>query len=66
MTGFTVRIDRGSGSKTHDISELTDIELEEFFANKQSEVVLRWLIKVVGWIRENVEAFDDNDYLDKR
>jgi hypothetical protein len=66
VTGFTVRIDRGSGSRVYDISELTDIELEEFFANKQSEVVLRWLIKMVGWIRENVETFDDDDHLDKR
>lgn len=54
-TGIPIRIKRGGEWQNLDIAELTDDELENFFAPWDQRSLARWAKTLAAWIRDNVQ-----------
>ena len=55
VTGFFVRIKRGGIWGNYQIDELTEEELEEFFADVGPIRTHAWAKSLAKWIRDNVK-----------
>ena len=58
MTGITARVPRGGKWVSIEITQLTNEELDKL-AIRQSKQGWEWAIKLVKWIRDNVEEVDN-------
>lgn len=56
MTGAFVRIKRSGRWVNVDITELTDPELDAFFAERDAAEVRKWVRMLAGWIRDNIKV----------
>ncbi len=54
MTGAFVRIKRDGKMLNVDVTDLTDEELDEFFADRDVAELRKWVRMLAGWIRDNV------------
>ena len=55
MTGFFVRVCRDGKWQALDITEMTDAELDEFFATVERMRAVAWAKSLAKWIRDNVK-----------
>lgn len=53
--GIYVRAKRDGIWKSVDIATLDDNELMEFFSEREAAELRRWVVTLVGWIRDNVK-----------
>ncbi len=56
MTGFFVRVCRDGKWQALDIAEMTDAELDEFFATVERMRAIAWAKSLAKWIRDNVKT----------
>jgi len=56
MTGFFVRICREGNWQPIDIAEMTDAELDDYFATIGPDRAAAWAKALAKWIRENVKT----------
>ena len=56
MTGIYVRICGDEKWQNLEVERLTDQELKDFFARGDLEQLRSWLLSVIAWIRDNVQA----------
>jgi hypothetical protein len=55
MTGFFVRVERDAQWETVEIDQLGEEELRRFLAGRTEAELVRWIVGLVGWIRDHVE-----------
>jgi hypothetical protein len=58
MTRIFVRVERGGHWETVEIDQLSDDEVRAFLAGRTEAELVRWVVGLVGWIREHVEGED--------
>jgi hypothetical protein len=61
MTGIYVRILRDGQPHSVEVEDLSDAELQTWFASKDPEELVRWLVWLVGWIRDSVTSSAEDD-----
>jgi hypothetical protein len=58
MTGFFVRVERDEHWESVEIDQLSDAEVQRFLAGRTEAELVRWIVGLVGWIRDHVQEED--------
>jgi hypothetical protein len=55
MTGIFVRVEREGHGTTAPLEQCSEAELRQLLEGRTGEELVRWIVVLVAWIRDNVQ-----------
>jgi hypothetical protein len=55
MTGIFVRVEREGHGETVELDQCSEAELRQMLEGRTGEELVRWIVVLVAWIRDNVQ-----------
>jgi hypothetical protein len=56
MTGIFVRVERQGHWENVELDQCSEAEIRQVLEARTGEELVRWIVTLVGWIRDNVQA----------